>query len=445
MYTFQNFEAAKANNQLETFIIKSLDDYKRSAEYNEHIINSKYFSGNNPTLFSYKGASVNIGDTNVKLDAKIRVPSGIFRRLVTLVVNRIWYNNVQLDNDNIKSRLGDDFNYTAKTIAINAAIHGVCYGFWNFDKLQMFTATEYFPYPDERTGLHHAGVRFWSIDPKDNSKPWTIQLFEVDGWTEWTRLHNGPLVLVSDKQTYTKNVRIDGLGEHMESGENYPGFPVIPLYPNFEQVSELTTPIKQKINLYDAIYTAFGDMVLRTKSLYWIFEGFSGDEEMLSNIKSTIERLGIIAPNDDTKTDLKTVDLPYETVTKYLETLKDEIFTDAMVANPDRITGGNKEIGIKGIFNAEKMKISDMERQAKDFIRRLLRVVGIESKKIEFRHETIVSDMEITQRINMYPELDLETRLRKDPLFNDDEIPQILERTMNKNNNVDINILEKGE
>ncbi|MCL2815357.1 MAG: phage portal protein [Oscillospiraceae bacterium] len=425
IFSFNEMEAAKAGGTLEAYITKNIDAYTASADYADMLRNEAYYNGENPALQAYS-AKVEIKDRSVDVFAKIRVPSGIFRRLIVLQVNRLWYNGVQLDNQETKDRLGKYFDNTAKDIATNAAIHKVCYGFWNFDRLQMFTAKEYFPLKDERTGADKAGIRFWQLEA---DKPWTIQLFELDGWTEYTRAaKGGELIPAKPKQAYSQIIRRDAMGEEIVGGENYIGLPVIAMYANKKQVSELTPPIRAKIDLYDAIMTTFGDTSLKTKVLYWVLEGMSGNEEHLTEIKNAIERLGIIAPNGDAKATPETIDLPYEATMKFLEELEKAIFRDAMITNPQEITGGNlTATAINASYHAEKLKVSDMEWQAARFVDNILELIGIKNTLVKFKHETVSNDMEITQRLNMYSELPFRWKLVLDPLFPDDSIELILD------------------
>jgi hypothetical protein len=327
----------------------------------------------------------------------------------------LWFNGVALDNKDKKKLLGAHFDKVAKDIATHAAVHGVCYGFWNYGGLEAFTAKEYLPLVDERTGAHHAGIRFWQLKPQ---KPFVVQFFEADGWREYLRQPNGSaLTLLKEKKPYKMVFRYDTLGEEAE-GTNYNGYPIVPMYANAQKRSELTAPIKAKIDLYDAIMTAFGDTVLRTKALYWVFEGMSGSVDDLLRTKETIERLGLIAWNDETTAKAETVELPYRATLEYLGEIEKAIFRDAMVANPQEILGGNlTATAINASYHAEKLKVADMEWQAVFFIRQLLQIMGVQNEFVTFKHESVTNDLEISQRLALYTELPMEERKRLDPLF----------------------------
>jgi len=128
----------------------------------------------------------------------------------------------------------------------------------------------------------------------------------------------------------------------------------------------------------------------------------------------------------------ETVELPIQANIQILEWLKREIYSDAMVMDPSEITGGSlTNVAIKTANHAERLKTSSIEWQASLFIERILALADIESNSIVFKQETISNDMEITQRLSQYPELDLESKMKLDPLFPDDVIPEILQRVAN--------------
>ena len=423
MITYQDF---LESSDKENFIIQSMDNYLASYEYAKLIEADKYYSGDNPTLAKMQAEFKTETGHDIELFAKIPVSSGIFKRLVTLQVNSLWYYGVQLDNGEKKKKLGKNFDKLAKDISTNAAIHKICYGFWNLDHIEMFTAREYLPLPDERTGAHMAGIRFWRID---EDKPWNVQLFEIDGWTEYKRT-DGLLVTVENKRPYKINIKRDAVSTTVLSGENYPSFPIIPLYANSQRENILTTPIKSKIDLYDAIMSSFGNSVLTTRSIYWILKNFSGKVEDLIAIKDEIGKLGIIAPNDDSDVDAKTIDLPFNAVMEFLDYLEQSVYKDAMIMNEKEISGGSlTNVAINTAQYSETLNVSDFEWQVSDFVDRLLNLISLQNDSIIFKRKTISNDLEITQRtIMLSPYLDEQTILELDPLIANELIKTILKR-----------------
>ena len=109
--------------------------------------------------------------------------------------------------------------------------------------------------------------------------------------------------------------------------------------------------------------------------------------------------------------------------------LEDNIFTEAMVTNPKKIVGGAiTATAIEASFYTEKMKIADMMKNFMYFIRSILDLLGLKSDKIEFKLETIANNADIINQLNAIPELDVETKLIKLPVFENSEIQDILKR-----------------
>jgi Phage portal protein, SPP1 Gp6-like. len=332
LLTFQDFENAP---QKEIFILKAIDEHKASDLYKKAKTSDKYYNGEN--MITGRNSEITIGDGKLDL-AAIRTPSAIFKRLIIQLVQTVWAYGVQLDNDITKKKLGEDFDYIASWISENAALHSVCYGFWNLDKVQMFTAFEYFPLKDERTSEDRAGVRFWQIDPE---KPMFVQLYEVDGLTEYKSDGAQSLEVVTPKRAYVQAVQTDAISAEVVGGTNYSALPVIPMYANKRHTSEFTPPIQNKIDLMDFILSGFGDDILRTKVIYWVLQNFGSTLESLKELREKIDASGIIATGDDSVAEAKPIDLPFAAVDYALKKLESDIYLDFMGMQLSEITGGS--------------------------------------------------------------------------------------------------------
>lgn len=412
---------------METFIVRAVDERISSPEYTSMIETDKYYKGENPTLMNLK-SELSVGGQKIDLTAAIRTPTGIFKRLIIQLCQSIWAYGVQLDKPETKAKLGRNFDKITEGISKKAALHGVSYGFWNLDHLQRFTALEYFPFKDERTAEDMAGIRFWRID---DDKPMYIQVFEIDGWSEYRRTgKSNALEIVTPKQTYKKNIHRDAISTKIVGGENYGAFPVIPMYANEEQISELTRPIKNKIDLSDFILSGFGDSVMRTKVIYWILQGFGGDLDELLKVKEEIEKTGLVAPQDVTGADAHTVDLPFAAVQYALDKLEEGIYLDFMGMQLSEITGGSlTNVAIQTAQYNLNLKVSDFEWQAFQFVQKVLALQGIQTENIRFKKKSVSNDMEIVQMLMMCrSDLDLQTALEKNPLVDPDEVEIIMTR-----------------
>jgi len=428
MTTFQEYEKAQDK---EKFLVEAMD--KHLANITPMLENEMYYEGENPFLATFQN-SLTLEDgtgekTVVDLSPTIKIPSGFFSIIVGHIVGRLWDNPVHIggtdengeDKDvDVTKAFGESFSSDMHQIATFSAIHSVCYAFYNYNKVEMFKATEYRPFVDERTGAHMAGLRFWRVADK---KPWVVQFYHSKGYTEWTREDNKSTLIHVGEYTYTRKKPVGGKGfvdtTPVMAGEPYAEFPIVPLYTNPSRRSEMTTPIKAKINAYDAKETGYTDEALKMKFIMWVFKGFGGNPNKLKSTLKMMKDLGIIASGDveDTSVEAKPIDLPHESHEATLERLEADIYRDARIMNPKVImNGGVTTVAIRAAMQREDKKMVGVEAEARKFIQRLLKVAGVEHTRITFTHRTLVNEIEIVQMmVQGVPDLPFEHRVKLSP------------------------------
>ena len=399
LVTFQSLETAKVEGKLHGFILDTIKKFKASPEFAVMLEDEAYYAGENPflrgTLRHLKTVKLDTGKS-LDLSPLVDIYSNFAFRIVDQLVNRLWYFPVQVDK---KERLGEGFDDIVIGMANKAAIHGACYAFWNAGKIEAFKATEYIPLVCERTGEHVAGIRFWQLGKES---PTYIQLFELDGFTEWLQPPDSKeLETVQPKRAYKRQVLSAGVGELEIGGENYPDFPIVPLYVGNNKKGLLSMPIKSKINAYDLSETSYFDDFIKTRPIYWAIEGFGGNADELVSIRKTLEALGIIAGGDEAKVKAETVSLPWQSKKELQEALETAIFRDAQVINVQAILQGRTTataVQFSGI--AEDNKAKSLERHATEFLRKLMRLAGIEGE-VKFTHKTLMDDEGIMRQLTM--------------------------------------------
>ena len=82
-----------------------------------------------------------------KWSANHKVVSGFFKRFVTQQVQFLLGNGVTWDGKG--DYFGKKFDNRLQKLAKESLIGGIAYGFWNLDKLQVFSAREFLPLWDE--------------------------------------------------------------------------------------------------------------------------------------------------------------------------------------------------------------------------------------------------------------------------------------------------------
>jgi len=235
LLTWQDFQESQSD--VIGFISKAINQHTSSEDYKIAISADNYDRQKNDTIFNYVRTIFTSTGSEVQdfTAANNKIASNFFHRLNTQrcmysLGNGISFSErkekrivdgVEITVDLTDEMLGQDFDTALKDAAYKALIHGVSFGFWNFDALHVFPLTEFVPLWDEETGALRAGIRFWQLD-KD--KPMNVVLYEEDGYTKFRGgRHGGALNLqvVQDKTAYKQNYTYtDADGVEVVGGEN---------------------------------------------------------------------------------------------------------------------------------------------------------------------------------------------------------------------------------
>ena len=162
--------------------------------------------------------------------------------------------------------------------------------------MEVFSILEFAPLYDEEDGSIKAGVRFWQID---SDKPLRATLYELDGFTEYM-WKDGDGKVLSEKRAYILNVReSEADGVEVYNGENYPTFPIVPLWANSEHQSELIG-LREQIDCYDLIKSGFANTVDESSLIYWTIQNAGGmDDVALAEFVERIRTVHAAAVEDE--------------------------------------------------------------------------------------------------------------------------------------------------
>lgn len=399
-----------------------------------------YFLGKNPAIdktLSWKnsrtGNTITVKNTIVK--------SNYFYRFLLQVNQFLLTNGVQLETEAIKAKLGVGFDKTFEAAGESTLIFGVAWLFKDLDKIQLFTALEFIPLFDRRTGEIKAGVRFGRLD-SDN--PMWVELYELDGITEYEEQTNvngkvtvGKLVETVPKRSYFAEVTTYAVNENLTEEtpiQKYKSFPVIPFYANNYHRSTLTEPVKTKIDMFDQVFSNFGDDLLRATFVYWMLNGVNGTKEEIMDMLADIHELhATYSPDGGGASAVPhTIDVPYAARQTALDILRKELYADYMAMDLDQITGGSlTNVAIDTAKFNLSLTCSKFENEAFSAVQKLLKLEDIETENIRFKKQSISNETEITTNIiSLYEAniLDLQTALEKLPMVDQDEVQVILDR-----------------
>lgn len=413
------------------FIRAAIDEHKSSAEYRIAFDAEEYDRQRNVTICRYQKFLYTLSGQAVpdNYSANYKLTSNFFNRFVTQENQYLLGNGVMLEDSKHKEALGRDFDNKLQNMGRNALVQGVSFGLWNLDHLDVFKLTEFAPLYDEETGALMAGIRFWQIDA---DKPLRAVLYETDGYTDYIRPKNDDMRVKTEKQPY-KLVRqkSEACAEETLHGENYPGFPVIPMWGNPHHQSELVG-LRQSIDAYDLIKSGFANDLDDAATIYWIIENAGGMDDL--DLAQFLERLKTVKAaalnrDDGITAEAHTIEVPYESRVAYLQRLESDMYKDYQALDVTSLVGGEKTtVEIKAAYQPLDNKADQFEYCVLDFLRRLFEIVGIDDNPT-FQRNQIANLSEQTQMVLMAAEyLDEEMILKKLPWMTAEEIEDMQKR-----------------
>lgn len=435
MLTYQDFEKVKDNEtERPAFALKLINEHISSPDYKIAKEADEYDRRQNTTIMKYRKILRKLNGDKVDdpISANFKLPSAFFPRFITQQNQYLLGNGVIfVEKDNVKEKLGRDFDTRLQECGRAALLHKVAFGFWNFDHLDVFRFTEFAPLVDEMNGALRAGVRFWQID---DNKPLRFTIYETDGYQEYMSVA-GETQELSAKKSYKTRISGDRVdmeqGTEILEGENYPGFPIVPLWGNPQHQSELIG-IREAIDCYDLIKSGFANDLDEASSFYWIIKNAGGMDDV--DLAQFIERIKTvhataIDSEGGASAEAHTMNIPYEARRVALEQIKADLYDDFQIVNVALLSAGTRTATeINAAYQPMDNKVDQYEYCVLDFLNAILELAGIDNTP-SFKRSKIVNVLEETQMVLASANyLDQEAVLNHLPWLTREEREDILER-----------------
>ncbi len=386
------------------FIRAAIDAHRASDLYKTAVDAQAYYDGENPTISRYEKIIYDFeGRAHRDLfTANHKIKSQFLTIAVRQETSYLLGNGVTFQRESTKRKLGTarcPFDLQISCAGEAALIGGVSFGFWNLDHLEIFRVTEFVPLEDEENGALAAGIRFWQID---DAKPLRATLYEADGYTEYIRRRGEDMAILARKRPYiVKTVTTQLDGTRIYAGENYPGFPIVPLKNNERCRSELCG----RRNTIDALDLARSNMVNNVDEgnlIYWVLTNCGGMDDL--DDAKFIERLKLLrvahADGDDgAKAEPHTIEAPFTGTQAAIDMLKRTLFEDFMAFDSAAVYAGNQTAtAVKASYVPLDLKTDEFERQVTAFIGGVLELAGIDDAPSYTRNQ-IVNRLEEAQTV----------------------------------------------
>ena len=378
MKTYQDLLRTGSGERMD-FVYGLIREHQGSALYAQARLGDDYNRRRNTTILRYQRTLRTLSGRIIpdRWSPDHKLTSAFFQRFVAQEVQYLLGNGVTWQKPDTAARLGKGFDSVLQRLGEQALTGGCAFGFWNLDHLEGFSLLEFAPLYHEETGALSAGVRFWQLSPE---KPLRATLYEPEGYTEYL-WEDGQGRILRDRQPYKVIARFTPAGGEEEvRSENYPGFPIVPLWGNPQHQSELVG-LQEQIDAYDLIKSGFaGD--LDNAQVYWILHNTGGMDDV--DLAEFLERLHTVraaAVDTDAGAGVEshTVEIPSQAREMLLDRLSRDLYRDAMALDTEALAAGAvTATQIRAAYEPLNSKTDRFEYCVLDFLLAILSLAGIE-------------------------------------------------------------------
>ena len=398
MQTYQDLITVGDNEAKRMEFVRTvINDHKNTDLYKTAKIADEYDRKQNRTILQYQKLLYTVTGQAIpdNISANYKLTSGFFNRFTTQQVQFLLGNGVTWNNKDTANKLGEDFDKELQ-VAAKAALGGaVSFGFYNYDHMEVFTVLEFAPLYDEENGALRAGVRYWQVAP---DKPLRATFYEEDGYTEYIWEEATGRIL-KEKQKYILNMRTTEVdGTEIYDGENYPSFPIVPLWANPHKQSELIG-LQEQIDAYDLIKSGICNTIDEASFIYWTINNAGGMDDV--DLAEFVQRMKTLhaANTEDTGSTAQanSLEAPHEGREALLDRLAKDMYADYMALNIDEIKGGaNTATQIRAAYEPMNNKADQFEYCITEFLKGILYVAGIDDTPTFTRSYLINTQEEIS-------------------------------------------------
>lgn len=365
------------------FILSAINEHKSSELYKTAYDAELYYKHQNPTIMRFQKFVYNQFGQKVPdiWSPNNKIASNWYNYFTTQAVSYLLGNGVTFGKkEQTKDKLGKQFDKRVQDIAIHAKNCGVGFGFWNLDHIEAFSLTEFVPLYDEDDGSLKAGIRFWQID---DNKPLRATLYELDGYTDYIKRKDEDMAVLVEKRKYTQTKTSNAIeGDIILDGDNYPGFPIVPLW-NINRQSDIVGN-RGTIDAYDLMVSGLINNVSDGEFIYWILKNCDGmtpldDAKFLEQLKLT--HVGHANGDDGASVDAHNVTVEFQATAEALDRLTAQLYTDFMALRVQDLSAGNKTATeITAAYEPINQKTDQFEYQVTEFINGILALAGIDDE-----------------------------------------------------------------
>ena len=412
MKSYQDLIDVGANEAARmAFVFSAITEHKGTKPYIVALDAEQYYRGLNPRITKYEKIIYDMrGHAHVdKWTPNHKIASNFFNFAITQENQYLLGNGATFTKDDTKDKLGKDFDEQLQDLGKKALVGGVAFGFFNLDHIDAFSLLEFVPLYDEENGALRAGIRFWQVD---SDKPMRATLYEEDGYTDYIKVLDKPAIL-HEKRPYKIKVRVSEVdGEEIYDGENYPSFPIVPLWGNDKKQSELVGR-QGTLDAFDLLNSNLVNNLDEANYIYWVLTNCGGMDEM--DDAKFIEQLKTShvahADGDSGATaEAHTIEAPYQASETAIQTIQRRLYEDFMCLDVNSLSASSKTATeIRAAYQPLDSKCDMYEYCVISFVQKILEIAGIDDTVTFTRSKIVNKSEEINMLLAAQAYLDDET------------------------------------
>lgn len=403
MKTYQDLlRLGNDEKKRKAFVRSLISDHEASDDYKTAKDAYDYYRHRNVTISNYQKLLATVEGSYIPdtISSNYKMATRHLYRFITQEVQYLLGNGISWGKEDTEGKLGYGKWSIDRQVqdALEKARWGkVSFGYYSNGKVNVFSFLEFIPLFDETDGSMKAGVRYWQID---KNKPLRATLYEIDGYTKYVwKVKKDDTAQDVKKQKYIKKVATTVAdGDEIYDEQNYPTFPIVPLWANDEHQSALVG-LREQIDCYDLIKSGFANTVDEASIVYWTLQNAGGmdDEDLAKFVKQMRDLHATVMDVDGAQAESHTIDVPYAARESLLERLNRDMYRDAMALDTESIAAGaTTATQIRAAYENLNSKCDKLEYQVLDFLEGIMAVAGIDDEA-SFTRSQIINQTEMVE------------------------------------------------
>lgn len=383
MLTYEDFEKCGGDEtKIANFIRSKIDEQEQSDRYIEGVAAGEFYRNGDPDMAKYEKVVYDVFGAARKdvFSANHKLTAGLYNLFIVQEVSYLLGNGVTFDDESIKEKLGNKFDYDLQDLATWAANDSESYALLKSDGIEKLCVgcddeePHFIPiFSENDRTTPRAGFKHWRID-KDS--PLNVELYTPTGYSVWREVDSKLQVVQPEKPydlTYTRNA----IGEVWNVQNNSGGIlPIIPLiYPNHKSAIHNK---RETLNAYNLMLSGLVNNMTEINLLYWVIKNADGmDDTDYEDFISNLYKSRILPLPDGVEADPHEINVDHEGHQSTLATLREQLFQDFKAVDVQMIQGGNKTtVEIKAAYENLNLKCDEIEKKVGEFIRKVLVFYG---------------------------------------------------------------------